>query len=106
MPEGSHGCVIALLAAAAKGKTAAFQETTVGCPGGKAEAPAAGAELIGEHEAEISFDDFCKVELRVAEIRTCERMKESKKLLHLTVLTASGSAASSPALPSGSRRRT
>lgn len=35
-PEGSHGCVIALLAAAAKGKTAAFQETTVGCPGGKA----------------------------------------------------------------------
>ena len=36
MPEGSHGCVIALLAAAAKGKTAAFQETTVGCPGGKA----------------------------------------------------------------------
>ena len=48
-------------------------------------APAAGAELIGEHEAEISFDDFCKVELRVAEIRACERMKESKKLLHLTV---------------------
>lgn len=36
MPEGSHGCVIALLVAAAKGKTAAFQETTVGCPGGKA----------------------------------------------------------------------
>ena len=24
MPEGSHGCVIALLAAAAKGRTAAF----------------------------------------------------------------------------------
>ena len=48
-------------------------------------APAADAELIGEHEAEISFDDFCKVELRVAEVRACERMKESKKLLHLTV---------------------
>ena len=36
MPEGSHGCVIALLAAAAKGRTAAFQENTIGCPGRKA----------------------------------------------------------------------
>ncbi|MCI6141783.1 MAG: methionine--tRNA ligase [Subdoligranulum variabile] len=51
----------------------------------KAEVAAASAELIGDHEAEISFDDFCKVELRVAEVRACERMKESKKLLHLTV---------------------
>ena len=51
----------------------------------KAETAAASAELIGDHEAEISFDDFCKVELRVAEVRACERMKESKKLLHLTV---------------------
>ena len=51
----------------------------------KAENAAASAELIGDHEAEISFDDFCKVELRVAEVRACERMKESKKLLHLTV---------------------
>ena len=51
----------------------------------KAEVAAANAELIGEHEEEISFDDFCKVELRVAEVRACERMKESKKLLHLTV---------------------
>ena len=48
----------------------------------KAEEPA--AEPI-EHEPEISFDDFCKVEMRVAEIRACETMKESKKLLHLTV---------------------
>ena len=51
----------------------------------KEEAAAASTELIGEHEEEISFDDFCKVELRVAEVRACERMKESKKLLHLTV---------------------
>ena len=51
----------------------------------KAETAAASAELIGDHEEEISFDDFCKVELRVAEVRACERMKESKKLLHLTV---------------------
>ena len=50
-----------------------------------AESGAASVELIGEHEEEITFDDFCKVELRVAEVRACERMKESKKLLHLTV---------------------
>ena len=50
-----------------------------------AESGAASADLIGEHEEEITFDDFCKVELRVAEVRACERMKESKKLLHLTV---------------------
>ena len=32
---GWHGCVIALLAAAANGKRSAFREETVGCPGGK-----------------------------------------------------------------------
>ena len=40
---------------------------------------------ITDHEAEITFDDFMKTELRVGEIRACEAMKESKKLLHLTV---------------------
>ena len=50
--------------------------------GQKKEEPAA---EITDHEAEISYDDFCKVELRVAEIRACETLKESKKLLHLTV---------------------
>ncbi len=50
-----------------------------------AEKPAAPVAEIGEHEPEISFDEFCKVELRVAEVRACEAMKESKKLLHLTV---------------------
>ena len=50
--------------------------------GQKKEEPAA---EITDHEAEISYDDFCKVELRVAEVRACETMKESKKLLHLTV---------------------
>ncbi len=37
------------------------------------------------HEEEIDFDAFCKVELRVAQVRACENLKESKKLLHLTV---------------------
>ena len=40
---------------------------------------------IADHEPEITFDDFMKSELRVGEIRACEAMKESKKLLHLTV---------------------
>ncbi|MDD4849581.1 MAG: methionine--tRNA ligase [Gemmiger sp.] len=51
-------------------------------------APAPGvatAELIGEHEPKIAYDDFAKIELRVAEVRACENLKESKKLLHLTV---------------------
>ena len=50
-------------------------------------APAAAEESAVDftHEPEITFDDFCKVELRVAEVRACENLKESKKLLHLTV---------------------
>ncbi len=35
--------------------------------------------------AEISFDDFSKTELRVAEITSCEPVKKSKKLLKITV---------------------
>ncbi len=49
-----------------------------------AAAPVADAAPL-EHLPEITFDDFAKVELRVGEVRTCEVMKESKKLLHLTV---------------------
>ena len=35
--------------------------------------------------AEISIDDFAKVELRVAKIKDCEPIKRAKKLLKLTV---------------------
>ena len=69
----------------AKRKAEAEAAAAQNAPAEETPAAPADAELIGEHEAEISFDDFCKVELRVAEIRACERMKESKKLLHLTV---------------------
>ena len=48
-----------------------------------AQAPA--ADPLPEPLPPVSFDDFCKVELRVAEVRACENLKESKKLLHLTV---------------------
>ena len=34
--EGSQGCIIALLTAASRGKTAVLSDQTVGCPGGKA----------------------------------------------------------------------
>lgn len=47
------------------------------------EKPAA-AENI-EHLPEVSFDDFCKVELRVAKVMDCQQLKESKKLLLLTL---------------------
>ncbi len=40
---------------------------------------------ITDHEEEISFDDFCKIEMRVCKIMNCEAIKESKKLLKLSV---------------------
>ena len=51
----------------------------------KAAAPAEESTVDFTHEEEIDFDTFCKVELRVTEVRACENLKESKKLLHLTV---------------------
>ena len=67
----------------ARQKAAAEAATAAKAAAGqKKEEPAA---EITDHEAEISYDDFCKVELRVAEVRACETLKESKKLLHLTV---------------------
>ncbi len=38
-----------------------------------------------EGVAQIGIDDFCKVDLRVAEINACEPIKKAKKLLKLTV---------------------
>ncbi len=52
-------------------------------PAQTVEKPAA-AENI-EHLPEVSFDDFCKVELRVAKVMDCQQLKESKKLLLLTL---------------------
>ena len=54
---------------------------------GAAAAPAAAAQPAQEleHLPEITIDDFCKVELRVAKVLTCEPLKESKKLLKMTL---------------------
>ena len=39
---------------------------------------------------QIGIDDFCKVELRVAQVKECEKVKKSKKLLKLTLLDGEG----------------
>ena len=40
--------------------------------------------------AQIGIDDFCKVDLRVAEITACEPIKKAKKLLKLTLNDGTG----------------
>lgn len=40
--------------------------------------------------AQIGFDDFMKVELRVAEVKNCEPIKRAKKLLKLTLDDGTG----------------
>ena len=61
---------------------AAKAEAAKNAPAEQKEAP--------EGVAQIGIEDFSKVELRVAEILTCEKMKKSKKLLKLTVNDGDG----------------
>ncbi len=55
----------------------------------EASAPAAPAEpekpALPPIKEEISFDDFMKVDLRLAKVLACEEVKKSKKLLKLTL---------------------
>ncbi len=59
--------------------------------GVKEEAPAAAPAAEPEQPAlpplkeEISYDDFMKVDLRLAKVKACEEVKKSKKLLKLTL---------------------
>ena len=55
----------------------------------KAQALETGKKKI-EGLAQIGIDDFCKVELRVAQVKECEKVKKSKKLLKLTLLDGEG----------------
>ena len=48
------------------------------------------AQQKAEGSAQISIDDFAKVELRVAEVKDCEPVKRAKKLLKLTLDDGSG----------------
>ena len=43
-----------------------------------------------EGVAEIGIDDFAKVELRVAEVKACEKVPKAKKLLKLTLDDGTG----------------
>ena len=52
-------------------------------PQAPAPQPAAAADI--RHLPEIAFDDFCKVELRVAQVLSCTTLPESKKLLLMTL---------------------
>ncbi len=51
----------------------------------KPSAPASDGAPMSEGKPEISIDDFAKLELRVGEVVACERVPNSKKLLHETV---------------------
>ena len=55
----------------------------------KAQALETGKKKI-EGLAQIGIDDFCRVELRVAQVKECEKVKKSKKLLKLTLLDGEG----------------
>ena len=54
------------------------------------EAPAEASEGIATLSELITIDDFAKVELRVGEILSCEKLKKSKKLLRLMVNDGQG----------------
>jgi methionyl-tRNA synthetase len=60
------------------GSSAAAAIAPAGTPGSAAPAPAAASEKIG-------IDDFTKVEMRVGQIKTAERIVGADKLLKLTV---------------------
>ena len=61
------------------------KNSAAAAPAAPAPAPAASEGEPIEHLPEITFDDFSKVELRVARVLTCEKLPESKKLLKFTL---------------------
>ena len=47
-------------------------------------------DIIKKEDSRIDFEDFKKIDLRVATILSCERVKKSKKLLKIVVNDGSG----------------
>src|SRR5262249_11009533 len=47
--------------------------------------PAEPAVVIQPPSPKIAIDDFVKIDLRVGQVRTAERVKGSDKLLHMTI---------------------
>jgi methionyl-tRNA synthetase len=71
------------------GGASASADQTSASPAGvavaKPEAPAPGKPAAAVPDGKISIDDFAKVELRVAQVKTAERVKGADKLLRLEV---------------------
>lgn len=78
-------------------KGEASQALSSGACGGGALAEAA-AGLMEPIAAEITIDDFARVDLRIARIVTCERVEGSKKLLRLLLDAGEVDAAGAPRL--------
>ena len=53
-------------------------------------APVAEEDPLPEKLPEIAFDDFCKVEMTVVKVLTCEKVKKSEKLLKFTLNDGTG----------------
>ena len=74
---------LAELAAAQEAKLKAAEQAAEKADKAPATQPAAAEDI--QHQPEIAFDDFCKVEMRVAQVLTCEALPESRKLLKMTL---------------------
>ena len=53
-------------------------------------APVVEEDPLPEKLPEIAFDDFCKVEMTVVKVLTCEKVKKSEKLLKFTLNDGTG----------------
>jgi methionyl-tRNA synthetase len=74
-------------ASAPAAETAPAADTTPAAPVAQAAPIAPAKHAHGEEEtpAEIEYDDFAKIDLRLAKVIACEEIKKSKKLLKLTL---------------------
>jgi methionyl-tRNA synthetase len=66
------------------------EQKTIYASSAKPAAAKAAAKPVDEKPAEIEFDDFMKIDLRVAKIIEAEEIKEADKLLKLKVELANG----------------
>ena len=65
---------------------AASAASAVGGVAGTATATSAGTEaVLPETKAEVTYDDFAKLDLRVATVIACEKVEKADKLLKLTL---------------------
>ncbi|MBM3937095.1 MAG: methionine--tRNA ligase subunit beta, partial [Sphingomonadales bacterium] len=86
---------IAKLQATAAASAAANLTSGAGLSGTVASAPGTGpagggaVEAEVEAKSEVTYDDFAKLDLRVAEVIACEKVEKADKLLKLTLQVGS-----------------